>query len=161
MATDHAFVPNGHDDVEGATDVSAEEVCRRDACDRERRAVEAQRTADRIRGASELPLPEAVADHRHRTVGAAAASIVGIGERATDERPHAQRLEERPARPQPVDKLCLSTGGEIEPRELPCGDRVKKLRSLMDLFPNGIAPHTNTAGYSVCDEHKTRRLFHR
>ena len=81
------------------TDFRPEKSGRRDTDDRERHVVEPQPAADDVSSASESPLPEAVADHGHRTFRAAARSVVGVREGATQHCRHAERLEERSARP--------------------------------------------------------------
>src|SRR2546422_3316002 len=95
----------------------AEEVRRQNPPRPERPPGEMNRAADGVSGAAEFPLPEAVADHRHGPIRAAAASIVSGRQRATEQRTHAERLKERAARPEPVNDRCFSAGTQIEPGE--------------------------------------------
>jgi hypothetical protein len=108
LAADERLVADRDRDVEGTTDFRAEEVGRRDADDRERDALDGERVPDRVSRAAETALPEAVADHRHRAVGPAAADIVGRRQRAAEHGRDAERVEHPAARPQAVDKLCLA-----------------------------------------------------
>ena len=82
-------------DVEGAADLAAEEFGRRDAHDGEGDLFERQRPADGVGSAAETPLPERVADDRHRAVIPAATPIVVRRQRSTEDRRDAQRLEVR------------------------------------------------------------------
>ena len=109
---------DGH--VERAADVDAEELRRRDANDRERHAFHGQRAADRVGGAVEAALPEAVADDRDRPVRPATAAVVSFGDRSAEDGGHAQQVEHPSADPQAVDDLGLSTARQIEARARPC-----------------------------------------
>ena len=73
-----------------------------------------QPPADHVRRAAEMALPETVADHHHRTSGAAARPIVVFGERAAEQRAHPKRLEKRSGRPDAVDELRFSAGCQVE-----------------------------------------------
>src|SRR5688572_26573597 len=92
-------------DVECAADLHAKEHGGCDADDRERDAVERERAANDIRGATKMPLPEAVADHRDGTLAAACRLVIRIGKQAAHERCYTQGIEERATRPQTVDEL--------------------------------------------------------
>src|SRR4030095_13660981 len=89
-------------DIERTSNLGTKEVRRRHSDHRERCALDVQRPPDNVGHAAKPTLPESVADPRDRTVGSAAASIVGGCEGAAQDRPNAKRLEETAARPHGV-----------------------------------------------------------
>src|SRR5207247_7178042 len=133
-AANQRLVAERHRDVEAAADVDAEELRRRHADDGERHTIERQRPANRVRRTAEVPLPEAVADDDDGTVRTAAPTIVVVGERAAEDRRHAQRVEVRAARPDAFDELRLAAGREVEPGRRPRQRAVDETRACAKLF---------------------------
>ena len=108
LAADERLRAERDRDVERPADVDAKESRRRDADDRVGDALDRQRLADDVRRARVARLPVAVADDRDRPVGSAAAAVVRVGERAAENRRHAEHVEEAAARPHAVDVLGLA-----------------------------------------------------
>ena len=98
--------------VEGSSDVDAEEAGLRHADDVERVAVEHDGPPDDRRIAAVLLLPERVAQH---DAGCRAAfAIVGRRQHAADVRRHAERLKEIAADPDPLCGSRLTAAGQVE-----------------------------------------------
>ena len=85
------------------------------------------RRADRVGGSAESTLPERVADDGDRPVGAAAAAVVGLGERPADERRDAERVEHAGRRPDAVDEFGDAAIRQIEALRVPREDAVEQL----------------------------------
>jgi hypothetical protein len=127
-------------DVEHTADVGAEKVGTDHAHDRERHALDSDRSADDVGRTSEPALPEAIADNRHGTVRAAAAPIVRLGDRAPDECLDAKRVEVPAADPGAINHVGRAGLREIEPPGRPRECALEQLAALANLFPDGVGP---------------------
>src|SRR5882672_4159594 len=105
---DQRFSAKRHRDIKRATDIRTKKVRRCHTNDCEGQTVKRQRAADGFLRPRKASLPEAVANHGHGTMWAAARLVVCIGERAPKEGGHAQDVEERTVRPKSIDELRLT-----------------------------------------------------
>ena len=85
-----------------------------DPDDRKRDTADGDGPPDHVPRPVVLTLPEAMADHGHRPVGAAAPPIVALAQRAPHDRQHTEALEEATAHPGALDGLSLTRGREVE-----------------------------------------------
>ncbi len=147
-------------DVERAADVDAKEPGRRDADDRERHAFDDERPADDVSRAAEAPLPEGVADDRHRTIGAAPAPVIVFRPRAAEDGRDPKHVEVASARPDAVDELGRSALREVEPRARPGDGALEELRAIPDGFPDGVRPARPAVG-QLAYHHEALRVLDR
>src|ERR1039457_3990286 len=105
---------NGDGYVVGRVYIQAGEPGRRHADDREGMAVQPDGLADDFGVGREIPLPEAVADHRHRSRTSAAVEIVIGSEDAAAHGRHAQDAKEISAGPQTFGERALAAVRQIE-----------------------------------------------
>ena len=85
--------------------------------------------------ATEPPLPEAVADHRHRSCRTAAALIVSVGEVRPRIAGTPQRFKETAARPQAIDQLGFTARGQVEPRVVVAKHASEEMRRAGESAP--------------------------
>src|SRR4029453_14279214 len=99
---------HGNDHVEAVAHVGSEESPRHDTDHGERHAFEREALSYHVARAAEAALPEWVANHGDRTIGAAAADIVCLCERASDDWTDAEGIEEARRRPRALATLPAS-----------------------------------------------------
>ena len=133
--------PSGNRYVERPADRRPEERRWGNADHREGRAVDRQLASDDVAAATEVVLPQPVADYGHRAVHAAPVPVVRKGEDAAEQRLHPERLEEFAADPEALDEPALARRADLERcaarRERP-GEYV--LGAAVDLLPDSIGP---------------------
>jgi hypothetical protein len=160
LATHERLRSDRDHDVERPSDVDAKEVGWRHADDRVGHAIDRQRLSDRICRATEPRLPEPVADDRNRPVRPAAARVVRLAERASEDRLHAEPLEETPARPDAVYVFGLRCLREVQPAIRPRERIVEEIAVRAHLLPDRVGPCVAPL-VSDTEYGETLRLFHR
>ena len=85
-----------------------------DPDDRKRDTADGDGPPDHVPRPVVLTLPEAMTDHGHGSVGAAAPPVVMLTQRSPHDRQHAEALEEATAHPCALDGLSLTRVREVE-----------------------------------------------
>ena len=129
-----------HGDIESPTHFDPEKLRRRDADDRERRALERQARADGVGGASETLPPQPVTDHDDRTILPPASHVIFESEETADVRLHAERAEEASAHEQRARRLLLSAARQVERRLRPQESPGEERRHLLHPRPHLVVP---------------------
>jgi hypothetical protein len=156
-AANQRFGAERNGDVELPADFGTEELRRRDADDGVSHALDGQRLADRIGRAREAPLPEPVADHRDRSVGAAAPPVVVRSKRSAEDRRHAEDVEIRAARPDPVHHFRLAALRQVEPRRRPGQRSSERLLPVAKRFPQRVRPRGRRRRVALRHHHQLLR----
>jgi hypothetical protein len=162
LAADEGLRAERNDHVERPPDIRTEECRGDDADDGERHPLDGEALADDVGSSAKAPLPEAVADHGDRTVGAAASPVVRRLQGASENRGDAQHLEILAADPDTIHQIGLSALRQVEPRGGPGEGAVEGLRAVANRFPDGIGPgRPGRAHRSLADHHEPLRFRHR
>ena len=140
--------PDWNRDIERRPDLWPEEVRRRDPDHGEGDALDQEPRSNRVHGAMEVALPEAMADDGDGPVRTAAAAIVGRHECTAEDRPYAKHVEEARTHPQTSREVCLAARREIKTRVLtrPGKDAFENGLVRLKLFPEWIGPGFVVAG---------------
>jgi hypothetical protein len=113
--------------------------------------------ADDIGIAREMPLPEAVTDHRHRSGVPTAVQIVIRCEDAAAHGRHAEDAEEIAAGPQAFRELALAARSQVEPVGAEGQGSRESLLAIAYLLPDRIGETALRRVYL----HQSLRILHR